>query len=221
MTDLAINRAAAVERIALDEHSWVDVARGFVPAANALLDEMLAGLDWIDAKLWRYEVYLDVPRMYASLPRTGEPAAVRQTALHLRSKYRVPFSGPAVLQYRNGSDTVGFHRDREMRYLDDTRVAIVVLGEPRPFLFRPHGGRRGEAVDDVDVAPGRGDLIVMGGRAQADWMHAVPRVDHATERISLTWRWTSRQGKPDSSASYGAGANFGDSGRVGPQRRRG
>ena len=44
----------------------------------------------------------------------------------------------------------------------------------------------------------------MGGRCQADWMHAVPKVPSATERVSFTWRWTSRTGQPDSSEGYGA-----------------
>ena len=96
----------------------------------------------------------------------------------------------------------------------------MALGEPRPFLLRPYSVGYEDSSRDLDVRPGHGDLIVMGGRCQADWMHAVPKVPHATERVSFTWRWTSRTGQPDSSEGYGAARNFGDSSRVGPQRRR-
>lgn len=58
----------------------------------------------------------------------------------------------------------------------------------------------------------------MGGRNQADWMHAVPQVPEASERVSFTYRWSSKRGRPDSSESYNAPRRFGDSGRVGPQR---
>lgn len=217
--DLAIDRGATVERVQLDATSWVDVARGFLLDPDAVLERMLA-LDWRENKNWRYEVYVTEPRLHAVARADDLPVGVRQTGLHLRSRYKVPFDGPALLRYRHGNDSVGFHRDRSIRYLDDTRVAIVVLGEPRPFLFRPHAAGYDDSSHDIDVAPGRGDLIVMGGRNQADWMHAVPKVPSASERVSLTWRWTSKQGPPDTSEGYGADRNFGDSGRVGPQRRR-
>ena len=50
-----------------------------------------------------------------------------------------------------------------------------------------------------DLAPAGGDLIVMGGRCQADWLHAVPKVHDAAvgPRISAQYRWTSRKGRPD------------------------
>ncbi|MFN8052131.1 MAG: alpha-ketoglutarate-dependent dioxygenase AlkB [Acidimicrobiales bacterium] len=218
--DLAIDRDAGVERVHLDDTSWVDVVRGFVREPEALLDELLTGLAWRENRQWRYEVWVTDPRLTAAIPATAVPAAVRQAGLHLDATYRVRFTGPDVLRYRNGRDSVGFHRDRSMRYLDDTLIGIVVLGEPRPFVLRPHAATRDDTTFDVDLSPGRGDLIVMGGRNQADWMHAVPKVDHPSERISLTWRWTSKQGRPDESENYGAARNFGDTGRVGPQRRR-
>lgn len=218
--DLAIDRAAVVERVHLDEHSWVDVARGFVLDADAMLDHVLGAWDWSENRNWRYEVYVTEPRMSARVRAADLPAGIRQAGLHLRSKYHVPFDGPAPQRYRHGNDSVGFHRDRSMRYLDDTRIAIAVLGEPRPFLLRPYTVGYEDSSRDLDVRPGHGDLIVMGGRCQADWMHAVPKVPHATERVSFTWRWTSRTGQPDSSEGYGAARNFGDSSRVGPQRRR-
>ena len=61
---------------------------------------------------------------------------LRQTELHLRSRFRVPFTGVAAILYRNGEDFQGLHSDREMRWLDDTLIAIVVLGARRPFVLR-------------------------------------------------------------------------------------
>ena len=43
----------------------------------------------------------------------------------------------------------------------------------------------------------------MGGRAQADFVHAVPKVPNLREgRISLQWRWTSRRGRQELGGSY-------------------
>ena len=62
-------------------------------------------------------------------------------------------------------------------------VAIVALGEARPFLVRPSGGGRSRRFQ-----PGSGDLLVMGGACQRDWEHTVPKVRSAGARISVTFR---------------------------------
>jgi uncharacterized protein YndB with AHSA1/START domain len=106
-----------------------------------------------------------------------------------------------------------------MRWLDDTLIAIVVLGQRRPFVLRPRtdwvaaAANRvpaGQHPDDIDLAPGEGDLLVMGGACQRDWMHGVPEADTPEPRISLTWRWTSRRGRPDTNPGHYDGRQFGD-----------
>jgi alkylated DNA repair dioxygenase AlkB len=99
-------------------------------------------------------------------------------------RYGVRFGGPGLNYYRDGRDSVAFHRDRELRRLDDTLVAIATLGAARPFLVRPRGGGRAH-----DVRPASGDLLVMGGRAQAEWEHGVPKTAGSGPRISVSWRW--------------------------------
>jgi alkylated DNA repair dioxygenase AlkB len=40
-----------------------------------------------------------------------------------------------------------------------------------------------------DLAPGSGDLIVMGGRCQEDWLHGVPKSPgHLGARISVNFQ---------------------------------
>ena len=138
--------------------------------------------------------------------------------MHLRSRYGVEFSGVGALLYRDGDDFQGLHSDREMRWLDDTLIAIVVLGERRPFVFRerrrcrrnPVRGHAGDLDGDIVLLPGEGDLLVMGGAAQRDWLHGVPAADTDRARISLTWRWTSRRGRPDTNPAYSEGRQFSD-----------
>jgi hypothetical protein len=69
----------------------------------------------------------------------------------------------------------------------------------------------GAALDDIVFTPGEGDLLVMGGTCQRDWLHGVPAAPGVTEpRVSLTWRWTSRRGRPDTNPSYFDGRQFSD-----------
>ena len=71
---------------------------------------------------------------------------------------------------------------------------MLTLGAQRPWELRPARG----GAPAVDVAPGSGDLLVLGGRAQADWLHGVPPVPGLREgRISVPWRWTSHGGRPE------------------------
>ncbi|CAN5479980.1 alpha-ketoglutarate-dependent dioxygenase AlkB [soil metagenome] len=226
---LAIRRGAEVRRIGLDETSWVDVAEGFVVDPDAQLEAVRSGIEWHQAEVLRYDRYVPERRLMADVRAESAPL-LRQTELHLESRYRVRFTGVAAILYRDGDDFQGLHSDREMRWLDDTLIAIVVLGERRPFAFRPRGAWQGapdrsppgSLADDVVITPGRGDLLVMGERCQRDWLHGVPRIDqHDSPRLSLTWRWTSRRGRPDTNPTYGDGRQFSDRApRPGTRQRR-
>jgi len=220
--DLAIDRRAAVRRIDLDAGSWVDVVEGFVRDAGGALDELVANVPWAQTEVLRYDRYVAEQRLSAGLRADSRPM-LRQIDLHLQAAYRVPFDGVAAILYRDGTDFQGLHSDRAMRWLDDTRIAIVVLGQRRPFVIRPRGSwveaaasrvPAGEGPDDVVLLPGEGDLLVMGGACQRDWLHGIPAADTPHERLSLTWRWTSRRGRPDTNPGHYEGRQYGD----GPRR---
>lgn len=225
--ELLIDRRVATERVALAPSSWVELTPGFVRDAGAVSAELHDSLAWQQTEVLRYDRYVPERRLGAGLRRDAHPL-LRQVDLHLRSRFRSPFTGVAALLYRDGRDFQGLHRDREMRWLDDTLVAIVVLGARRPFVLRPAGARvpvervpPGSGPGDVVLTPGEGDLLVMGGACQREWLHGVPVAPGVERpRISLTWRWTSRRGQPDTSPTYYDGRRFGDAPRQPGSRRR-
>lgn len=189
----AVDHAATFERLVLDpdgEHaSWVDVCRGWLAGADTLFAQLVSATDWRQGRrtMWGREV--DDPRLSRWYPPRAPAAALPHPALHvmrreLRCRYARAFGGPGLNYYRDGQDSVAPHADRELRVLDDTLIAIVTLGGTRPFLIRPKGGGR-----SIDVRPGSGDLLVMGGRCQLAFEHAVPKVAHADPRISVSYRW--------------------------------
>jgi alkylated DNA repair dioxygenase AlkB len=214
---LRIRRDAAVQRIDLGEGSWVDLADGFVAAPDDDLHAVQHDTSWQQSEVLRYDRYVPERRLSAALT-SDSSQLLRQTELHLEARYRQRFTGVAAILYRDGDDFQGLHSDREMRWLDDTLIAIVVLGDRRPFALRPRArwdgapdrSPPGTLTDDLLLMPGQGDLLVMGGRCQRDWLHGIPRAPGASTRISLTWRWTSRRGRPDTNPTYGDGRQFGD-----------
>src|SRR5262249_25433577 len=104
----------------------------------------------------------------------------------LAARYGVPFAGVGLNYYRDGRDSVASHRDRELRRLEDTRVAILTLGARRPFLLRPLGGGR-----SIDLSSASGVLLRVGGACQIVVEHRVAKVVHAGPRISASYRWAS------------------------------
>ena len=211
--------SAPFERLWLDETSWVDVARDWLGGsgidAHEMTDGLLENVAWKQGRLWRYERWVDEPRLGGSWRVGGTPPHPALPDLHrgLQSRYGVRFDVVAFALYRDGRDSVAFHRDRELRWLDDTVIAVLTLGERRPWLLRPRSRRYDHEAPLQgavhDLAPASGDLLVLGGRCQADWEHSVPKVAHRIgARVSLQWRWTSRRGRPEQGPGYRAPRHF-------------
>lgn len=207
-----------VERIDLGRGSWVDVVRALVPDPEQVTADLLSGVSWSGGRVFRYERWVDEPRMSGwQAPGAMHPALAEAQAW-ITARYRTPFDGVALARYRHGADSVAWHRDREMRWLEDTVIGVLSLGATRSFLVRPLTGRRAdpddELLDAVDLRPASGDLLVMGGRCQAAWLHAVPKARRPVRsRISAQWRWTSRRGRPDTNPGYRAPRRYGEGAR--------
>jgi alkylated DNA repair dioxygenase AlkB len=181
-----IDDSVTVTRLDLDDTSWVDLGRAWLRGADTLLDALVATVPWRQGRRHMYGRMVDDPRLSRWYPESEElpHPALAQIRAALSARYGVPFASVGLNYYRDGRDSVAPHRDRELRDVDDSRVAIVTLGAARPFLIRPRNGGRSR-----DVRPGSGDLLVMGGHTQADWEHAVPKVRSAGPRVSISLRW--------------------------------
>ncbi len=200
----------------LDRRSWVDVARGAVTGSGTLADTLVDGLAWDGdgGQVFRYDHWVDVPRLGSTYPLDRPPHPVlHEVHRALQHRYGVRFAAPSVAWYRHERDSVAFHRDRDMQWLDDTRIALLVVGARRPFLIRPRAHRHAHELPDhgatIDLAPGDGDLLVMGGGCQAGWEHSVPKLTHRVgPRLSVQWRWTSRTGRQERGGSYSKPLHF-------------
>ncbi len=182
-----VDAAARADRRDLGDGAWIEITRNWLHGADTLLDALVEDVDWRCGRRWMYDRMVDDPRLsrlYRRRDRVPHPSfEVIRTAL--TDRFDVGFGGFGLNYYRDGRDSVAFHRDRELRHLDDTLIAIVTLGATRPFHVRPLGGGR-----SLDLRPGSGDLLVMGGRCQKAWEHAVPKVAASGPRVSVTLRWT-------------------------------
>jgi alkylated DNA repair dioxygenase AlkB len=215
--DTYLDRSVPFERTELDGTSWVDVARGWMPLADELFEHLMHEVPWATSQLFRYDHQVDERRLGAWWSR-GNPLphpALAEATRALQHRYNARFDGFGMIQYRDGNDGQAFHRDTDMRWLDDTVIAVLSLGAQRPWRLRPHANRRladepGKGATH-DLLPASGDLIVMGGRAQADWQHSVPYLPgQAVEpRVSIQWRFARKVGRPYGGPSYRAPLTYG------------
>jgi alkylated DNA repair dioxygenase AlkB len=211
-----VDRDVPVERLQLDDTSWVDVARGWLPEPGPVLDHLLANVAWQASRLFRYDHEVEEKRLGAGW-RRGHPLphpALADATRALQHRYGVEFDGFGMIQYRDAGDGQAFHRDTDMRWLDDTIVAILTFGAQRPWLLRPRANRFADQPGKGathDLQPGAGDLLVLGGRAQADWEHSVPYLPGGSVgvRVSIQWRHARKVGQPWQGTSYRAPRHYG------------
>lgn len=179
---------AGVVRRHLDDGAWYDVVPGWVPlpVADDLFDTLLTTMPWKAHTRRMYDNVVDEPRLRASWKlSSGEPVVpvIGRMLEALTERYQRPFATGGLNLYRDGRDSVAWHRDRIPAEVVDPVVGIVSLGHPRTLRLRPYGGGRSLAVD-----LGHGDLLVTGGTLQRTWEHAVLKVASAGPRISITFR---------------------------------
>jgi alkylated DNA repair dioxygenase AlkB len=181
-----VDPGASFERIDLDAGSWLDVSRAWLRGADTLFAALADMVEWTQGRRHMYDKVVDDPRLshwYRAGDELPHPA-LATVRRELGRRYDVELGAVGLNYYRDGRDSVAPHADRELRELDDTLVAIVTLGAPRPFLIRHQAGG-----PSIDVHPASGDLLVMGGMCQRLYTHGVPKVRHAGPRISVSMRW--------------------------------
>jgi alkylated DNA repair dioxygenase AlkB len=117
-------------------------------------------------------------------PWTPRVALLRTT---VEAATGLRFNSVLANLYRDGQDSVGWHADAEPEIgpsVEDRWIASLSFGHPRRFVLRhERTGARHE------LALGNGALLVMRGRTQSHYRHAVPKTARAVgPRLNLTFR---------------------------------
>ena len=156
---------------------------------------LLETVPWRAEQRRMYDKVVAVPRLLcfygedAPLPHPVLVAAREALNAHYGPELGEPFRTAGLCLYRDGRDSVAWHGDTIGRgQTEDTMVAIMSLGTPRPLLLRPRSRQRGGG-SSLRFELGHGDLLVMGGSCQRTWEHAVPKTSRAIgSRISVQFR---------------------------------
>ena len=171
---------------------------GFLPSsdADALLDHCVGELEWRRDRVKMFGREMAAPRLcavygspglayrYSGVTRRCRewPSPLRDTAGKVGMRLDTSFNFVLANCYRDGGDAIGWHADDE-RGLTPV-IASLSLGAERRFRVRPRAGGRA-----LGLPLAHGDLVLMWGRCQRDFRHAVPRTAAPVGvRVNLTLR---------------------------------
>jgi alkylated DNA repair dioxygenase AlkB len=94
------------------------------------------------------------------------------------------FNSCLLNYYRDGSDYIGYHSDKEALGLLNSVISIS-LGGSRDFYFKPKNINNKET---IKTTLHNGDFVLMLGNCQRDYTHSIPKRAKAESRISITFR---------------------------------
>ena len=176
---------STVERIRLDDTSWVEHVQGWLTGDVELAASLMEQADWEQRSRWMYTRTVEEPRLTAEYPVIADAP---QPVLHyltevLSAHYRRRYARLWMNWYRDNADGTGWHADRPASQQDEAVIPVLSLGATRRFLIRPEGGG-----PSTTIVTHGGDLVVMGGRCQKDYQHSVPKQRQpAGARLSLNF----------------------------------
>jgi alkylated DNA repair dioxygenase AlkB len=176
---------AAARRLQLDETSWIEHVPGWLPASDALFDELMASAPWEQRHRYMWGQRLTEPRLTAEYRDISEaPQQLLHTVTdELTRHYGVAYRYVWLNLYRDNRDSTSWHGDPIGKVQETSTVPVLSLGATRRFLIKPAEGGK-----SVSLTAASGDLIVMGGRSQRDWRHSVPKqAVPAGARISINF----------------------------------
>ena len=133
----------------------------------------------------------EIPYQYSGqiLPPVPIPAPLMSLLRPIQELCQVPFNHIVLNRYRNQSDHMSLHADNEPELGRNPVIAAISLGEERVFHLLPKS-KKGRYKHQRKLRLANGSLLVMGGRMQHTWRHAVPKTGvSSAERINITFRY--------------------------------
>ncbi len=133
--------------------------------------------------------YGDVDKSYTYSGITMKPMDWTKELLMIKQKIEVVsnvrFTSALLNLYRDGQDSMGWHRDNEKELGVNPTIGSVSFGESRLFKLRDHASK--ETVKNVELT--HGSYLLMQGETQHFWEHQIPkRVKKMQTRINITFR---------------------------------
>ena len=169
---------------------------GFIPKEDAdrYYNILLHSVPWREYQMPMYDKIVTAPRMVAwygeqeeagdsALPWTPELTQLRKK---VESETGLRFNAVLLNLYRNGSDSVAWHSDKEHRIGNNPNIASLTFGQTRPFRFRH---KTDKLLPQLEIPLHHGTLLLISGTTNTFWEHHIPKsAKTMLPRINLTFR---------------------------------
>lgn len=115
-----------------------------------------------------------------------------------------------VNYYADGKDSISYHSDDERFLGPNPAIASFSLGAKRDFLLKhkpiaPQAGAVVEEPKGIKLTLRSGDMVLMRGRTQSNWLHSIPKRADAKGRINITFRKAMVKGGTENYYQYNVG----------------
>jgi alkylated DNA repair dioxygenase AlkB len=133
--------------------------------------------------------YGDADKVYTYSGIQMIPKAWTPTLLRIKNAVETisgqGFNSVLLNQYRDGKDSMGFHRDNEPELGPQPVIASVSFGAVRRFRWRHYQRATNPITHELED----GSLLLMRGWTQKNWEHALPKTAKPVGvRVNLTFR---------------------------------
>jgi alkylated DNA repair dioxygenase AlkB len=133
--------------------------------------------------------YGDTDKPYSYSGITMQPHAWTPALCTIKSRIEkiaeVHFTNALLNYYRDGQDSMGYHRDNEKELGVNPVIGSVSFGSPRTFYLKHYTDKK--LTEKIPLT--HGSFLLMKGATQHHWLHSIPKQPKITAgRINLTFR---------------------------------
>lgn len=191
-----------------EKESTADIifAREFIPTeeADGMLQVLSSTVPWKQQAIKMFGKSVMQPRLTCWM---GDPGAnYKYSGLSLRPEHWTPelmmlkklvedfaghgFNSALLNFYRDGRDSMGWHRDNEPELGVNPVITSLSFGASREFRLRHYFDKSLKKSFLLE----HGSLLVMKGETQHFWEHSIPKVRKSQwlstgPRVNITFRW--------------------------------
>lgn len=167
--------------------------------ASAIFSELMQDTPWLQESVKIFGKWRQQPRLtawyseinkiyrYSSLNLHPKPFTLllKEINQEIETQFNFAFNSALLNLYRNGLDTMGWHRDNEIILGKHPTIASLSFGATR--IFRMQHFRDNKLKISVPLTAG--SLLIMSGKTQDCWSHSLPKATKVLDaRINITFR---------------------------------
>lgn len=167
--------------------------------SDQIMVDLVENIEWKQEPIWMFGKKIMQPRLTALY---GDPNVAygysgiimntlpwNATLIFIKSKVeeitKSNFTHVLMNYYRDGQDSMGWHRDNEKNLGKNPTIASVSFGISREFQLRSYKNKG----DKKSIMLTHGSLLLMQGETQHFWEHQIPKSKKINNpRINLTFR---------------------------------